>query len=77
MTGRHVGVVTLLEKKCSNHVLCIWCVAHQLDIVVKNATHGVLNEMFYKVAHAFSVHLRNQSNFINEMGSKCPKDTTR
>lgn len=77
MTGRHAGVVTLLEKECSNPVLRIWCVAHQLDIVVKNATHGVLNEMFYKFAHAFSVHLRAQKNLINEMGSKCPKYTTR
>jgi hypothetical protein len=59
MTGRHASVVTLLEKnECSNLVLCIWCIPHQLDIVVKNATHGVLDEAFYKVAHAFFVHLR-------------------
>jgi hypothetical protein len=77
MTGRHVGVVTLLENECSNLVLCIWCVPHQLDIVVKNATHGVLDEAFYKVAHAFSVHLRAQQILITEMGSKCPKDMTR
>ena len=77
MTGRHTGVVTLLENECSNPVLRIWCVPHQLDIVVKNATHGVLDEAFYKVAHAFSVHLRAQQILITEMGSKCPKDTTR
>jgi hypothetical protein len=77
MTNRHVGVVTLLENECSNHVLHIWCVPHQLDIVVKNATHGVLDEVFYKVAHAFSMHLRAQQILITEMGSKCPKDTTR
>jgi hypothetical protein len=77
MTGRHAGVVTLLENECSNHVLRIWCIPHQLDIVVKNATHGVSDEAFYKVAHAFSVHLRAQQILITEMGSKCPKDTTR
>lgn len=77
MTGRHGGVVTLLEKECSNPVLRIWCVPHQLDIVVKNATKGVLDGAFYKIAHAFSVHLRTQQNLITEMGSKCPKDTTR
>ncbi|KAH8973996.1 hypothetical protein BDL97_01G078100 [Sphagnum fallax] len=75
MTGRHAGVVTLLENECSNPVLRIWCVPHQLDIIVKNATHGVLDEAFYKVAHAFSVHLRAQQILITEMGSKCPKDT--
>jgi hypothetical protein len=77
MTGRHAGVVTLLEKECSSPVLRIWCVLHQLDLVVKKATNGVLDEAFYKTAHAFSVHLRAQPNLIMEMGSKCAKDTTR
>ncbi len=77
MTGRHAGVVTLLENECSNLVLRIWCVPHQLYIVVKNATHGVLDKAFYKVAHTFSVHLRVQQILITEMGSKCPKDTTQ
>jgi hypothetical protein len=77
MIGRHTGVVTLLENEWSNPVLRIWCVPHQLDIVVKNATHGVLDEAFYKVAHALSVHLRAQQILITEMGSKCPKDMTR
>ncbi|KAH6599095.1 hypothetical protein BASA61_002696 [Batrachochytrium salamandrivorans] len=45
----------------------------KLDIVVKNATHGVLDESFYKTAHAFSVHLRAQQTLMTEMGSKCPK----
>jgi hypothetical protein len=77
MTGRHGGVVTLLEKECNNPVLRIWCIPHQLDIVVKNATQDVLDQAFYKVAHAYSVHLRVQQNLITNMGSKCPKDTTR
>jgi hypothetical protein len=77
MTGRHGGVVTLLEKECNNPVLQIWCIPHQLDIVVKNATQDVLDQAFYKVAHAYSVHLRVQQNLITDMGSKCPKDTTR
>ncbi len=76
MTGRHTGVVTLLENECSNLVLHIWCIPHQPNIVVKNATHGVLDEVFYKVAHAFSVHLRAHQILITEMGSKCPKDMT-
>jgi hypothetical protein len=77
MTGRHGGVVTLLEKECNNPVLRIWCVPYQLDIVVKNATQDVLDQAFYKVAHAYSIHLRVQQNLIMDMGSKCPKDTMR
>lgn len=57
MTGRLGGVVTLLERQCSNPVLSVWCVAHQLDIVVKEATCGLEDEVFYKVAHALSVYL--------------------
>jgi hypothetical protein len=48
-----------------------------LDIVVKNAMQDVLDQAFYKVAHAYSVHLRVQQNLIMDMGSKCPKDTMR
>jgi hypothetical protein len=75
MTNRHGGVVTLLEKECNNLVLRIWCVSHQLDIVVKNATQDDLDQAFYKVAHAYSVHLQVQQNLITDMGSKCMKDT--
>ena len=77
MTGRLGGVVTLLERECSNPILRIWYVAHQLDIVVKDATRGLLSEHYYKDAHALSVYLRAQQNLINDMGSNCPKDTTR
>lgn len=55
----------------------MWCVPHQLDIVVKNTTNGILNERFYKTAHTFSVHLCDQQNLITDMSSKCSKDTTR
>lgn len=46
MTGRHRAVVTLLEHHCSDPFLHIWCVPQQLDIVVKTATHAVLDEAF-------------------------------
>ncbi|CAK9860022.1 unnamed protein product [Sphagnum jensenii] len=49
MTGRHGGVVTLLEKECNNPVFRIWCVPHQLDIIIKNAMQDVLDQAFYKV----------------------------
>ncbi|KAH6565440.1 hypothetical protein BASA60_009940 [Batrachochytrium salamandrivorans] len=77
MTGRHGGVVTFLEQECLNLVFRIWCVPLQLKIVVKNATHGMLDKSFYKTTHAFSVHLQAQQTLMTEMGSKCPKDTTR
>lgn len=78
MIGHIGGVVTLLAAQCTNPVLCVWCVPHQLDLVVKMATNGGDGGKFYMAAHAFSVHLRSQHNLIGAMnGAKCPKDTTR
>lgn len=77
MIDRHRVVLTLLKKECNNHVLRIYCVSHQLDIVVKNATQDILDQTFYKVPHDYFVHLRVQQNLIIDMGVKCPKDTTR
>jgi hypothetical protein len=37
MTGCHHGVVTRLEQVVEFLVLRIWCVPHQIDIVIKNA----------------------------------------
>jgi hypothetical protein len=49
-----------------------------MDIVIKKVTKAMMDGMFYKIAHAFSVHLRAQLNLIMEMdGVKCPKDITR
>ena len=78
MTGRHGGVVTLLEREATHPVLRIWCVPHQMDLIVKSATNDVDNGKFYKTTHAFSVHLRAQQKLITAMNNvKCPKDTTR
>jgi hypothetical protein len=78
MTGRTGGGVILLERQCTNPVLRVWCVPHQLDLVIKTTTVGVDDGEFYKAAHAFSVHLRAQHNLIVAMdGAKCPKGTTQ
>jgi hypothetical protein len=66
ITGRTGGVVTLLERQCTNPVVRVWCMPHQLDLVVKTATVGVDDGEFYNGAHAFSVHLRAaQSHRVN------------
>ena len=78
MTGHIGGLVIPLEKVVAYDILRVWCPAHQRDLVVKDVTKTANCGLFYKVAHAFSVHLRSQLNLIWDMGgSKCPKDTTR
>jgi hypothetical protein len=46
MTGRNGGVVTLLERECTNPILRIWCVPHQLDLIIKHATHDIMDLAF-------------------------------
>jgi hypothetical protein len=58
MTGCHGGLVTLLEKEATNNILRVWCAPHQMDIVIKKVTKAMMDGLFYKVTHVFSVHLR-------------------
>jgi hypothetical protein len=76
MTGCHGGFVTLLEKEATKNIMHVWCVPHQIDIFIKKVTKAMMDGLFYKIAHVFSVHLHAQLNLITEMdGAKCPKDT--
>jgi len=75
MTSHHGGLVTLLEKETTNNILSVWCTPHQMDIVIKKVTKSMMDGLFYKIAHVFSIHLRTQLNLITKMdGAKCPKD---
>jgi hypothetical protein len=78
MIGHHGALVTQLEKEATNNILHVWCAPHQMDIVIKKVTKAMMDGLFYKIAHAFLVHLHAQLNLIMEMdGAKCPKDITR
>ena len=55
----------------------IWCVPHQVDLLVKEASHSMHEGSFYKTLHDFIVHLCQQPNLQLEMGSTCPKDTNQ
>jgi hypothetical protein len=58
MIGRHGGLVTLLEKEATNNIMCVWCAPHQMDIVIKKVMKAMMDGLFYKIAHVFSIHLR-------------------
>lgn len=77
MTGRHGGFATLLEAEANNRLLRFWCGSHQMDLAVQKTTKEADGGEFYETAHEFSVHLRIQERLISDMGSKCPRDTTR
>jgi hypothetical protein len=77
MTGWLGGFVTLMAQQAVYEVLCIWCPPHQIDLVIKDATCKINDGTFSKITHTFTVHLRKQKNLQLQMGSKCPKDTSR
>jgi hypothetical protein len=78
MTGHHAGFVTLFEKEATNNILHVWCAPHQMDIVIKKVMKAMMDGLFYKITHVFSVHLCARLNLITKMdGVKWPKDITR
>ncbi|KAI9911316.1 hypothetical protein PsorP6_009034 [Peronosclerospora sorghi] len=66
-TGWRNGVVARLNLMATHQLMRVWCAPHQGDIVIRTATNEMDNGAFYKTAHAFSVHLRQQQNLILEM----------
>jgi hypothetical protein len=75
MTGWKGGFVTLMDKESANEVLCVWCPAHQMDLVIQDTTVMINDDAFTKMTHNFTVHLRQQVNLQLVTSSKCPKDT--
>ena len=51
MTGRHGGMVTLLERQATNKIVRIRCPIHQADLVAKACINALLEGYFYKLAH--------------------------
>jgi hypothetical protein len=59
--------VTLLAKGATNNILRVWCIPHQMDIVIKKVMKAMMDGLFYKITHVFLVHLCVQLN-LNTVG---------
>jgi hypothetical protein len=63
------------ESLCADSFYRIWCLAHQLDLVVKAAVNHLDESevfIFLKVLTEVIAYLRRQKKLIFEMGSRCP-----
>jgi hypothetical protein len=73
MTRRVVGVVTQLQDSmhdaCS--FFCIWCGAHQLDLVKEHIMNKVVKKCFFLGMIGFITHLIRQHKLITDMGTTC------
>ena len=77
MTGRIQGVVTKLVAEGEFDVVRVWCIPHQMDLVVRKTTEEIDEGNWIKLLYRLSVYLRGQPNLILEMGVTCPKKTNR
>jgi hypothetical protein len=78
MTGCHHGVVTHLEQATKFPMLHIWCVSHEIDIVIKNAIALPQHGQWIKVVYKWCLYMRRQEKFIMDMnGEMCPKKTNQ
>jgi hypothetical protein len=62
MTGWKGRFVTLMDKESANEVQRVWCPAHQMDLVIHDATVMISDDTFTKTTHSFTVHLHQQAN---------------
>jgi hypothetical protein len=73
MTGCHAGLATRIERVANAGFFCIWCAAHQLDLVVQARFKSMFNEQFVHVIQGITGYLRRQKNLITSMKSTCPR----
>ena len=57
MIGWHSSVVTWIDKEANFNLMQIWGIPHQVDLLVKEASHSMHEGSFYKTLHDFSIHL--------------------
>ena len=73
MTGCHVGMVTQIQQVAKPGFYCIWCAAHQLDLIVQDRFKSMFDETFVHVIQGITGYLRQQKNLIQRMKATCPR----
>ncbi len=78
MTKCHHGVMICFGQVVKFSVLRIWCMPHQIDIVIKNATTLPQNGQWIEVVYKWCVHLHHQEKLImDRTGEMYPKKTNQ
>lgn len=67
MTGCHVGVVTQIARLFNKDFFCVWCAAHQLDLIVQDRFKSMFNDKFVHEVQGITGYLRRQKNLIQRM----------
>ena len=73
MTGWYQGVVIYLCNNTPYLVYCVWCYAHQLDLVVQSATRHLLHGAFVQFVTNMTGNLQRQNILNLKVKTKCPR----
>ena len=72
MRGYHVGTITQIQQVAKPGFYCIWCTAHQLDLIVQDRFKSMFDETFVHVIQGITGYLIRQKNLIQKMKAVCP-----
>jgi len=70
MTRRHSGVVTRIQNVMKPNFMRVWCLLHQMDIIMQKVYKRV-GCNFYKTFTSIISFLRRQKNLVEEMQAIC------
>lgn len=76
ITGRHRGMVSILQHISSHTIYRVWCGAHQIDLVVQDCVANQLYDSFYHSFTSLISYLRRQQRFQQEVEAKCTRVCT-
>jgi len=71
MTGRLSGVVTRIQKVVNPNFMRVWCLLHQIDVIMQKV-YKQAGCNFYKTLTSIISFLRRQKNLVEEMQAICP-----
>jgi hypothetical protein len=71
MTGRLSGVVTRIQNVVKPNFMRVWCLLHQIDIIMQKVYKRACCN-FYKTFTSIISFLRRQKNLVEEMQAICP-----
>jgi hypothetical protein len=72
MTGRIKGLATRIQDLASPGFYRVWCLLHQVDLVMQKEFMRLMNGSFFTICTALIGFLRRQYLFIDATKSKCP-----
>lgn len=72
MHGSIKGAVSRFDKETLPGFYRVWCMAHQLDLVIRHLMQSLLQESFHSSLSSLITYLRRQTSLTDQVGSTCP-----